>query len=53
VRKGKHDGGEDDRDGTAELPFEAELKISAKPSLSMSGETKEPMRIMSATVIRG
>jgi hypothetical protein len=33
VGEGKDKGGDDDRDQPAKLPFEGNLKISAKPSL--------------------
>ncbi|NYF50299.1 hypothetical protein HDF12_000664 [Edaphobacter lichenicola] len=33
VCEGKHEGGDGDRDPTANLPFEGDLKISAKPNL--------------------
>jgi hypothetical protein len=33
VREGKPEGRDGDRDRTAKLPFEGDLKISAKPSL--------------------
>ena len=53
VRQRKSEGGNDDRDRTVKLPFEGHLKYPRNPASSMKGATREPIKIMRATVMRG